>query len=98
MKWDTCWCMYLGVMKYLNCIISSDCHGCNSMYFTVPEWVRRTMLHREKVASATREGLVDFPLEAANWLIHFKAQNLHILKKKDVSSILIIRIVNENII
>lgn len=60
------------------------------MYFTVPEWIRRTVLHRETAGSMTHEGLVDLPLDAANWLIHFKAQNLNILKKKDVSTLSIV--------
>lgn len=34
--------------------------------------------------SQSREGLVDLPLDAAAWLIHFKSQNQTLLKSGNV--------------
>ncbi|XP_022117575.2 28S ribosomal protein S29, mitochondrial [Pieris rapae] len=46
----------------------------------VSDWLRRVLRHKEMANSLTREGLVDLPLDAAAWLLHFKTQNQHLLK------------------
>lgn len=55
------------------------------MFISVSEWLRRLPRHKEMSNSQTHEGFVDLPLDAATWLLHFKAQNLAILKNGDVS-------------
>ncbi|XP_077293048.1 mitochondrial ribosomal protein S29 [Arctopsyche grandis] len=50
----------------------------------VSDWLRRLLYHREITNSPTREGLVDLPIDAAKWLIHFKTQNNAILKTADL--------------
>ncbi|XP_075975150.1 mitochondrial ribosomal protein S29 [Anticarsia gemmatalis] len=46
----------------------------------VSEWLRRVPRHKEMSNSQTHEGFVDLPLDAAAWLLHFKAQNQTLLK------------------
>ncbi|XP_028031596.1 28S ribosomal protein S29, mitochondrial [Bombyx mandarina] len=46
----------------------------------VSEWLRRTPRHKEMTNSQTKEGFVDLPLDAAEWLLHFKTQNQALLK------------------
>lgn len=47
----------------------------------VPNWFKKP---KEKVNSTTREGCIDLPIDAAAWLIHFKAQNAHLLPQLDL--------------
>lgn len=49
----------------------------------VPEWLRRITRHKEMSNSASREGFVDLPLDAAAWLIHFRTQNNNLLKNAE---------------
>lgn len=51
----------------------------------VSEWLRRVPRHKEMSNSQTHEGLVDLPLDAAAWLIHFKSQNQTLLKSGDLT-------------
>ncbi|XP_070495607.1 small ribosomal subunit protein mS29 [Chironomus tepperi] len=46
-----------------------------------PDWYKRP---KEFGPSATHEGMVDLPLDAAAWLIHFKLQNNDLFTKNDV--------------
>ncbi|XP_063549041.1 small ribosomal subunit protein mS29 [Cydia strobilella] len=50
----------------------------------VSEWLRRIPRHKEMANSTTRDGLVDLPLDAAAWLLHFKCQNQALLKNPDL--------------
>lgn len=47
----------------------------------VPYWFKHP---KEVGASTTKEGFMDLPLDAAAWLLHFKAQNSEILGKLDL--------------
>ncbi|CAK1544390.1 unnamed protein product [Leptosia nina] len=50
----------------------------------VSDWLRRVQRHKEMSNSLTREGMVDVPLDAAAWLLHFKTQNQHLLKSPEL--------------
>ncbi|XP_011550802.3 28S ribosomal protein S29, mitochondrial [Plutella xylostella] len=50
----------------------------------VSEWLRRLPRHKEMSNSATHEGMVDVPLDAAAWLFHFKTQNQAMLKSEEL--------------
>lgn len=52
----------------------------------VSEWLRRVTRYKEMSNSATKEGMVDIPLQSAAWLIHFKSQNLDLLKNGDLKT------------
>lgn len=47
----------------------------------VPNWFKKP---KECANSTTREGCIDLPIDAAAWLIHFKAQNAHLLPSLDL--------------
>jgi small subunit ribosomal protein S29 len=47
----------------------------------VPYWFKHP---KESGASSSKEGLIDLPLDAAAWLLHFKAQNSELLSKLDL--------------
>lgn len=56
-------------------------YGLNAGYLLVHvpwvgNWMRR---FKERSSSATREGFIDLNLDAAEWLLHFKTQNAHLL-------------------
>lgn len=56
-------------------------YGFNSGYLLVHvpwvgNWMRRCKEHSN---SATREGFIDINFDAAQWLLHFKTQNAHLL-------------------
>jgi small subunit ribosomal protein S29 len=44
----------------------------------VPNWFKKP---KETANSATQEGFIDLPLDAAAWLIHFRNQNAELLEK-----------------
>ncbi|XP_053609674.1 small ribosomal subunit protein mS29 [Plodia interpunctella] len=52
----------------------------------VSEWLRRVTRMKEMSNSPTREGLVDLPLDAAAWLLHFKNQNQALLKSGNLTT------------
>lgn len=47
----------------------------------VPNWFKKP---KEQANSATREGCIDLPIDAAAWLIHFKTQNAHLMPQLDL--------------
>lgn len=47
----------------------------------VPNWFKKP---KERANSTTREGCIDLPIDAAAWLIHFKAQNADLLPRLDL--------------
>lgn len=47
----------------------------------VPNWFKKP---KEKANSATKEGYLDINIDAAAWLIHFRAQNTALLQKLDL--------------
>lgn len=49
----------------------------------VPNWFKRP---KETTNSATFEGFIDLPFDAAAWLLHFKAQNATLLPKLDLKT------------
>lgn len=49
----------------------------------VPNWMKRP---KETANSATFEGFIDLPFDAAAWLIHFKTQNGTLLPKLDLKT------------
>lgn len=56
-------------------------YGLNDGYLLVHvpwvgNWMRR---FKERSSSATREGFIELNLDAAEWLLHFKTQNAHLL-------------------
>lgn len=54
------------------------------LFILASEWIRRVTKWKEMVNSPTREGFVDLPLDSAAWLVHFKSQNIRLLKELDV--------------
>lgn len=60
-------------------------YGFNAGYLLVHvpwvgNWMRR---FQERSNSATREGFIDLNLDAAQWLLHFKTQNAHLLNNPE---------------
>lgn len=49
----------------------------------VSNWMRRC---KEYANSTTREGFVDLPIDAAAWLIHFRAQNSTLINELTISN------------
>lgn len=49
----------------------------------VPNWMKRP---KETANSATLEGFIDLPFDAAAWLIHFKTQNSSLLQKLNLKT------------
>jgi len=47
----------------------------------VPNWYKRP---KEKALSATHDECFDLPIDAAEWLIHFKSQNAKLLEKLEL--------------
>lgn len=47
----------------------------------VPNWFKKP---KERANSTTREGCIDLPIDAAAWLIHFRAQNARLLPRLDL--------------
>lgn len=62
-------------------------YGLNSGYLLVHvpwvgNWMRR---FKERSNSLTKEGYIDLNLDAADWLLHFKTQNAHLLSEPALS-------------
>lgn len=47
----------------------------------VADWFKKP---KEKSNSETKEGMLDINIDAASWLIHFKTQNIELLKRLDL--------------
>lgn len=53
----------------------------------IPVWYKHPHERKMKDASSTTDNMVDMPLEAGAWLVHFKNQNTDLMKKLDLRTL-----------
>lgn len=89
-----CWCMCPGVSTnqltipfvffYVQSLFSFATKSTilANLFFAVNVFMRRC---KDAAPSESKPGMMDVPINASGWLVHFRTQNLQMLKKLNVS-------------